>query len=163
MSDQKPAETPTAAFESSGHYATGSKTHPETRGTAADSGPGTELSATGPGQPNTEAAEPATATNPQRTGDRPAARQHTRIGAAWAAVAVAVVVLVVLLVFILQNLHQVSVRFFAAQGRFPVGVLVLFSAAGGALVVIVLGAARMIQLRWLARRDRRVVQQRPSG
>jgi uncharacterized integral membrane protein len=86
---------------------------------------------------------------------KPATRQRTRIGAAWLAVAVAVIVLVVLLVFILQNQQAATVVFFGAQGQLPLGVLVLLAAAGGALLVIVLGVARMIQLQWQARRDRR--------
>jgi uncharacterized integral membrane protein len=85
----------------------------------------------------------------------PAVNARTRIGAAWVAVAVAAVVLVLLLIFILQNQDQVTVTFFTATGQFPLGVLLLFAAAGGALLVIVLGIARIIQLRWLARRDRR--------
>lgn len=88
-------------------------------------------------------------------GDRPSALARTRISAAWAAVAVAVVVLVLLLVFILQNLDPVTVTYFGATAQMPLGVLLLFAACGGALLVIVLGIARMLQLHWLARRDRR--------
>lgn len=80
---------------------------------------------------------------------------RTRISAAWAAVAVAVIVLVLILVFILQNQQEVSVAFLGAAGHLPLGILVLLSAACGALLVVVLGLARMIQLRWFARRDRR--------
>lgn len=100
------------------------------------------------------AAEPGRRTHkaPER---RPEASKHTRIGAAWVAVAIAVVVLVALLIFILENNHPTTIQYFGATGQLPLGVLVLFSAAGGALLVIVLGFARIIQLRWLARRDRR--------
>ncbi|QDP94764.1 LapA family protein [Microlunatus elymi] len=85
----------------------------------------------------------------------PAVNTRTRIGAAWVAVAVGFVVLVLLLIFILQNLDPVTVHYFGAQGSMPLGVLLLFAAAGGAFLVILLGIARIIQLRWLARRDRR--------
>ncbi|SDS72349.1 LapA family protein [Microlunatus soli] len=88
-------------------------------------------------------------------GTTAAANRQTRIGAAWAAVAVGVVVLVLLLIFILQNLDPVTVTYFGARGTMPLGVLLLFAAAGGALLVIVLGVARMLQLRLLARRDRK--------
>jgi uncharacterized integral membrane protein len=96
----------------------------------------------------------------QADADRPAPKQpatakRTRISAAWIALAVAVLVLVVILIFILQNQQQVNVSFFGANGRFPLGVLMLLSAAGGALLVVILSFARMLQLRWLARRDRR--------
>ncbi len=103
---------------------------------------------------------------PERRADREPERRaeaskRTRIGAAWVAVAVAVVVLVALLIFILQNQGQATITYFGATGQFPVGVLVLLSAAGGALLVIVLGFARIIQLRWLARRDRRADRPQP--
>jgi uncharacterized integral membrane protein len=89
----------------------------------------------------------------QESGQRPASR--TRISGAWTAVAVAAVVLLLLLIFILQNLQTVRVTFFGASGQLPLGVAVLLAAVGGALLVVVLGAARMIQLRAFARRERR--------
>lgn len=88
---------------------------------------------------------------------RPAVSSQTRIGAAWVAVAVGVIVLVLLLIFILQNLAPVTVKYFSAEGTMPLGVLLLFAAAGGALLVIILGFARMLQMRILARRDRKSV------
>lgn len=87
----------------------------------------------------------------------PEFNRQTRISAAWVAVAVGVVVLVLLLIFILQNLKSVTVTYFSAHGTMPLGVLLLFAAAGGALLVIVLGFARMLQMRLLARRDRRSI------
>lgn len=116
---------------------------------------------TGPADPVGPADKPATGPDrpgssvSTRTDHSPATKQRTRIGAAWVAVAVAVIVLVLLLIFILQNQKSVTVVFFGAQGQLPLGVLVLLAAAGGALLVIVLGAARMIQLQWQARKDRR--------
>jgi uncharacterized integral membrane protein len=85
---------------------------------------------------------------------RPTSRR-TRIGGAWTAVAVAVVVLLLLLIFILQNLQTVRVTYLGASGQLPLGVAVLLAAVGGALLVVVLGVARMIQLRTYARRQRR--------
>lgn len=90
-----------------------------------------------------------------RRSPRPEVGRQTRIGAAWIAVAVGVIVLVLLLIFILQNLDPVTVKYFSAHGTMPLGVLLLFAAAGGALLVIVLGFARMLQMRLLARRDRK--------
>jgi uncharacterized integral membrane protein len=112
--------------------------------------PGTEGRTTGDVTTRPEAERPRT---------QPEASRRTRIGAAWVAVAVAIIVLVALLIFILQNQQQVTMSYFGATGQFPLGVLVLLAAAGGALLVIVLGFARIIQLRWLARRDRRATQQ----
>ncbi|HEY9291999.1 MAG TPA: LapA family protein [Microlunatus sp.] len=129
--------------------------------TAEDEAPATESTGPETGQdpgstePGTVARRPDTSPTTTSKSAPPAVNTRTRIGAAWVAVAVAVVVLVLLLVFILQNQDQVTVTFFSATGQFPLGVLLLFGAAGGALLVIVLGVARIIQLRWLARRDRR--------
>lgn len=109
-------------------------------------------------QPEHTQVEPASRESaaPEPAKKAPSAmKRQTRIGAAWVAVAVAVIVLVLLLIFILQNQQGVDVRYFAAKGHLPLGVLVLFSAAGGALLVVVLGAARILQLQWLARRDRK--------
>lgn len=78
---------------------------------------------------------------------------QSRIGGAWTAVAVAAIVLLLLLIFILQNQKQVSVTFFGGTGQLPLGVLVLLAAVGGALLVVVLGVARIIQLKALARRQ----------
>ncbi|GAB3917535.1 hypothetical protein GCM10011575_31480 [Microlunatus endophyticus] len=85
----------------------------------------------------------------------PEVRKQTRISAAFVALAVGIIVLVLLLIFILQNNETTTVRYFGAQGHMPLGVLLLFSAAGGALIVVIFGAARIAQLHWLARRDRR--------
>lgn len=80
---------------------------------------------------------------------------RTRTSGMWTAVAVAVVVLLLLLLFILQNLQTVTVSYFGAGGRLPLGVALLLAAVGGALLVIVLGVARILQLRRVARRRRR--------
>lgn len=85
----------------------------------------------------------------------PEVHRQTRISAAFIALAVGIIVLVLLLIFILQNNETTTVRYFGAEGHMPLGVLLLFSAAGGALLVVIFGAARIAQLHWLARRDRR--------
>lgn len=99
-------------------------------------------------------AKPAadTGTVAKKGADHPS---RSRIGGAWTALAVAVIVLVLLLVFILQNQNPAQVEFLGMTGSMPLGVLVLLSAALGALVVMGLGAARMVQLKAQARRQRR--------
>lgn len=81
--------------------------------------------------------------------------RRTRTSGVWTAVAIAAVVLLLLLIFILQNLKPVTVTYFGAQGRLPLGVGLLLAAVGGALVVLVSGVARILQLRRIARRHRR--------
>ncbi|MBE1500454.1 putative integral membrane protein [Amycolatopsis lexingtonensis] len=76
----------------------------------------------------------------------------TRISGTWVAVIAGLVVLVVLLVFILQNLDPATVRFFGAEGSLPLAIAMLFSAIGGAVLVALIGGARILQLRKQARR-----------
>ncbi|RBM21098.1 DUF1049 domain-containing protein [Prauserella sp. PE36] len=73
--------------------------------------------------------------------------KRTRISAAWVAAIVGVLVLILLLIFILQNQASATVNFLWMSGSLPVGVGVLLAAVGGALLVALLGAARILQLR----------------
>ena len=77
---------------------------------------------------------------------------RTRIGGIWVAVVIAALVLVFLLIFILQNPTRVSVFFLGAAGTLPLGVAMLFAAIAGALLVALIGSARILQLRHTARR-----------
>jgi uncharacterized integral membrane protein len=61
----------------------------------------------------------------------------------------------VLLIFILQNQQTAAVAFFGLQGQLPLGVALLLAAVGGAIVVLVAGMARILQLRRTARRHRK--------
>lgn len=70
-------------------------------------------------------------------------------------VGVGVVLLAAALVFILQNSQRVRIRFLMADGTLPLGVGLLFAVLLGALMVLTIGAARMLQLRRVARGHRR--------
>jgi len=83
---------------------------------------------------------------------QPAKLGRTRVSGAWVAIIVAVILLVFLLVFILQNLDPVTVRFLGMAGTLPLGVGLLFAAIAGALLVFLVGTARMVQLRRMARK-----------
>ena len=74
----------------------------------------------------------------------------------WVAVAFFAVVLLLLLIFILQNGTEVDVSYLGLHGRLPLGVALLLSAVCGVLLVVLAGAARISQLRTVARRHRRV-------
>jgi putative membrane protein len=91
----------------------------------------------------------AEATLPQHT------IEPTRTSMVWTMVGIGVVLLVAMLVFVLQNGQRVRVRFLVANGTLPLGVALLFAALLGALLVLVAGAARVLQLRVVARRHRR--------
>jgi len=89
-----------------------------------------------------------------------AVRQHkirrTRLGGVWTGLALAAVVLIFLLVFILENGKQVSISYFGAHGHLPLGVALLFAAVAGALLVMIPGTGRILQLRRTARRHRKL-------
>jgi len=81
--------------------------------------------------------------------------KRTRTSGLWVAVGFFAVVLLLLLIFILQNGAQVNVSYLGAHGRLPLGVALLLSAVCGVLLVVLAGAARISQLRTVARRHRR--------
>jgi uncharacterized integral membrane protein len=89
---------------------------------------------------------PAPPTSPT-TSKSASVTRRSRISGVWVAVIVATVLLVFLLIFILQNLPTVTVTFLGLGGDLPLGVALLFAAIVGALLVILVGAARILQLR----------------
>jgi uncharacterized integral membrane protein len=129
-------------------------------------GPGTGELAPGrqsPIAPPTAPAPTAPApTAPAQTGPAPTAPalpQHkikrTRISGLWVSVGFFAVVLLLLLIFILQNGTKVDISYMGAHGHLPLGVALLLSAVCGVLLVVLAGAARISQLRAVARRHRR--------
>ena len=78
--------------------------------------------------------------------------RHTRISAAWTAVAVAALLGVSLIALIVQNTHKVQIKFFGASGHIPLVVALLGAAIVGALIVLVVGISRIAQLRLSMRR-----------
>jgi lipopolysaccharide assembly protein A len=105
-------------------------------------------------RPGPEVTAPANAepTLPQHT------IEPTRTSMVWTMVGIGVLLLVAILVFILQNGQRIRVRFLVVNGTLPLGVALLFAALLGALLVLVAGAARVFQLRVVARRHRRTDQ-----
>jgi uncharacterized integral membrane protein len=77
---------------------------------------------------------------------------RTRVSGIWVASIAAVVVLLLLLIFILQNGDRVKINIFGANPTLPLGVALLLAAVLGALLVALVGAARVIQLRHTARK-----------
>ncbi|MDX8053087.1 lipopolysaccharide assembly protein LapA domain-containing protein [Lentzea sp. BCCO 10_0798] len=112
--------------------------------TSSDETPKTPVTEPIPAAPPT-AAPPAPVAAPKKL--RP-----TRISGTWIAVLVAIVVLIFLLIFILQNGGNATIHFLWGQFSLPLGVALLFGAIGGALLVAVVGAARILQLRRQAKR-----------
>lgn len=80
--------------------------------------------------------------------------RQTKLSGAWTALFIGIITLVVILVFILQNLQSVEVHFLFFHGQLPLAIGLLFAMVLGAVVVLTLGAGRILQLRLVARRAR---------
>lgn len=100
------------------------------------------------------AEEPSMAASAPEGGQPPRMAEHgtpTRISASWTAVVAAVVILIVLVIFIAENTQQSTVNFVGFHGHAPTAVVLLIAAIAGAVIVIIVGAARILQLRKVAR------------
>ncbi len=98
----------------------------------------------------------------RRRSGRPSERVGpTRLSGAWTAAIVAVVLVVAMLIFILQNEREVPISFVSLHGHLPLGVALLFSAVIGAVIVLVCGTARILQLRRIAKRRTRSATRTP--
>ena len=78
----------------------------------------------------------------------------TRTSGTWTGIGIGLFVLVIVIVFIGQNTKSVPINFLWMHGSFPAGVAVLAAFVLGGIVVLLLGVARLAQLRLLARRHR---------
>lgn len=76
----------------------------------------------------------------------------TRTGAAWFGVCAAALLFVVLIVFMLQNTRNVEITFLWMHGSLPLALALLIAAVGATILAATVGAARITQLRRLARR-----------
>jgi uncharacterized integral membrane protein len=116
----------------------------------------------GPAQPSPDASVPPESEVAASSSAEPTLPQHTveptRTSMVWTMVCIGVVLLLAILVFILQNGQRVRVRFLMVNGTLPLGAALLFAALLGALLVLVAGAARVLQLRVVSRRHRRADQ-----
>ena len=129
--------------------------------------PATNAEVHQPGTPGTDAGEltpgsPVPVVPPQQTAPQQNATpllehriKRTRISGLWVSVGFFAVVLLLLLIFVLQNGTKVDVSYMGAHGHLPLGVALLLSAVCGVLLVVLAGAARISQLRAVARRHRR--------
>ena len=91
---------------------------------------------------------------PVMTEVRPKVR-GTRTGRVWVAACAAALITVALIVFMVENTHTVSVSFLGMTGHTSLGLMLLIAAVGGILLTLILGSARIIQLRHAVRRPRR--------
>jgi len=107
--------------------------------------------ASGPGAgPNAQDAVPAAATEP-----RPQTKPTTSAARLWMSVALATILLVLLIIFIAENSRSVTISFLGAHGHISLALALLIAAVVGAVVTLLAGTARILQLRREVRRSRR--------
>lgn len=87
----------------------------------------------------------------------PIKAERTRTSSTMVAVTIAVVFLVLLIVFIAQNNRSVPVHFLWLDGSVSESVALVASAIAGAVLVLAVGVARIVQLRVAGRRHNRTM------
>lgn len=73
--------------------------------------------------------------------------ERSKIGAVWITLAVFVFILILLIIFILQNSLTVQIHYFGAKGTLQFGIAMLIAAVAGSLLTLLIGSARIIQLK----------------
>jgi uncharacterized integral membrane protein len=79
-----------------------------------------------------------------------------RLGSAWVGLVLGALVTILLLIFIAQNTTSTDVRYLGLEFSLPLGVLVLFAAIAGALIMALFAGFRILQLRMRARKARKL-------
>ncbi len=98
-----------------------------------------------PGYVRVVTTSPDPATNAVRREEK--ARGPTRLSWAWATVIAGLVLGIALVDFLVQNSHSSRIEFFSVSGSIPMSVALLAAALAGAMVAVVIGIARMVQIR----------------
>jgi putative membrane protein len=91
--------------------------------------------------------------SPSSAEQRPSVR-GTRTGRVWVGVCAAALITVALIIFMVQNTHTVQVTFLGLTGSTSLALMLLIAAVGGILLTLILGSARILQLRHAVRRRR---------
>ncbi len=86
----------------------------------------------------------------------------TNAGRVWVAIAVATVILILLIIFIAENSRSVTISFLGVHGHISLGLAMLIAAVVGAVVTLLAGSTRILQLRREVRRHRRRAPSEPS-
>jgi uncharacterized integral membrane protein len=79
--------------------------------------------------------------------------KFTRAAALWSSLIIGFLILIVLLIFIAQNTDSATFHFLGWNWTLPLGVALLLAAVGGGLLSVLVGAARIVQLRIAARKN----------
>ena len=100
----------------------------------------------------TSSSEPAA--SPPRTAAPAKQVPLTRAGAAWIGVSAAALLSIMLIIFLVQNTHQVNVKFLWMSTSTSLALTLLIAAVGAVLLTVILGTTRMVQLRRIIRSGR---------
>lgn len=95
----------------------------------------------------TGATSPATTPVASPAEQQPKKVKGSLAGGTWLALIFGALLLIVLLIFIMQNQEPAQLAFFGWTFEFPLGVGLLLAAIAGALIMAMVGAIRMFQLR----------------
>jgi uncharacterized integral membrane protein len=116
--------------------------------TAIDTPTATDM-VTQPTQPTAEVPP-----EPTSQASSPAQVPHTRTGAAWVALVGAALLAVLLIIFLVQNTRSTEISFLWMTTSTPLAVALLIAAVGSVLLTLILGTARIAQLRRVVRKQR---------
>ena len=121
--------------------------------------PDTPTPTSGPDAVPVDAAPTRTSEAPAGQGDplpssTPSRVRGTRTGRVWVGVCGAALITVVLIIFMVQNTHTVQVTFLGLTGSTSLALMLLIAAVGGILLTLILGSARILQLRHTVRTRR---------
>ncbi|MEU4821554.1 hypothetical protein AB0H37_06745 [Actinomadura sp. NPDC023710] len=76
----------------------------------------------------------------------------TRTGVVWSGLWAVAVIFIVFMVFVVSNTGDVRVSFAGMSGVLPLAVVLMAAMAAGTAVALILGTARLTQLRPLTRK-----------
>lgn len=74
-------------------------------------------------------------------------RRQSKVGATWIALTVFTLILLLLLIFIVQNSVPVKIHYLGASGVIGFGVAMLLAAVAGAIMTLLIGSIRIVQLK----------------
>ena len=79
-----------------------------------------------------------------------------KLGSAWVILVLGALVTILVLIFIAQNTDPTDVGYLGVEFTLPLGVLILFAAIAGALIMALFAGFRILQLRMRARKARKI-------
>lgn len=79
---------------------------------------------------------------------------RTRAGSAWAALIAAALIAILLIIFLVQNTRSTEISFLWMTTNTPLAVALLIAAVGSVLLTLIIGTARITQLRRFIRKTR---------